>query len=221
MKIALILARSGSKRIPKKNIKSFKGKPMIYWSIAAAKKTKLFNRIIVSTDSGKIAKVSNKYGAETPFLRSKKLADDFTGTEKVVSEAIKWFDKQNQKPKSICCIYACAPFIHASDIKTAYNKFKKGKWNYVFPATLTQQVLRSFSFDKKGGTKMIFKSNYNKRSQDLKKVAYDAGQFYWGKLETWRKEKKIFHKNSSVIFIPSWRSIDINTKDDWKLATKL
>ena len=222
MKIAVILARSGSKRIPKKNIKNFKGKPMIYWPIAAAKKSKFFDRIIVSTDSKQIARISKKYGAEIPFLRSKKLANDFTGTTKVVSHLVNWLNKKYQKPKTICCIYACAPFLQSKDIRLAYNKFKKGNWDYIFAATIfNQQVLRSFSFNKKGGINMIFKNNYNKRTQDLKKVAYDAGQFYWGKAETWRKEKKIFHKNSSVIFIPSWRSIDINTKDDWKLAIKL
>jgi len=194
---------------------------MIYWSINAAKKSKLFNRVIVSTDSEQIAKISNKYGAETPFLRSKKLANDFTGTVKVVSHTVKWLDKQYQKPKAICCIYACAPFIRSNDIRIAYDKLKKGKWNYIFSATITQQVFRSFSFSKQKGIKMIFGKNYNKRSQDFKRVAYDAGQFYWGKIGAWRKEKKIFHKNSSVIFIPSWRSIDINTKDDWKLAIKL
>ena len=125
MKVAIIIARSGSKRIPKKNIKIFNGKPMIYWSIIAARKTKLFDRVIVSTDSRRIAKISNKYGAETPFIRSKKLADDFTGTVEVISHAIKWLNKQDQEPKVVCCIYACAPFIRSSDIKIAFNKFKK------------------------------------------------------------------------------------------------
>ena len=219
MKIAVILARSGSKRIPKKNIKNFKGKPMIYWPIAAAKKSKFFDRIIVSTDSKQIARISKKYGAEIPFLRSKKLANDFTGTTKVVSHLVNWLNKKYQKPKSICCIYACAPFIQSKDIRLAYNKFKKGNWDYIFTATIfNQQVLRSFSFNKKGGINMIFKNNYNKRTQDLKISYHDVGQFYWGKIEAWLKQKPVFSKTSAIVDIPRWRAHDIDTIEDWKYA---
>ena len=223
MKIAIILARGESKRIPNKNIKNFNGKPMIYWPITAAKKSKIFDNIIVSTDSKKIAKIAEKYGAEVPFLRNKNLSNDFTGTTKVVSNMVRWLNKKYQKPKTICCVYACAPFIKSDDINDAYKKLKAGNWDYVFSASLfNQEVLRSFSFNKKGGVNTLFKNNYNKRTQDLKKnIAYDAGQFYWAKDNTWEKCKKIFSLSSSVILIPNWRSIDINTEYDWKFALKL
>jgi len=223
MKIAIILARSKSKRIPNKNIKVFNGKPMIYWPITAVKKSKIFDHIIVSTDSERIAKIAKNFGAEVPFLRNKKLSNDFTGTTKVISNIAKWLNKKYQKPKAICCVYACAPFIKSNDINDAYKKLKTGKWDYVFSASLfNQQILRSFGFNKKGGVNMLFKKNYNKRGQDLKKnIAYDAGQFYWAKNNTWEKCKKIFSLKSSVILIPYWRSIDINTMHDWRLALKL
>ena len=219
MKIAIIPARIGSKRIPKKNIKNFCGKPIIYWSIKAAKKTKLFDKIIVSTDDKKIALLAKKYGAEVPFLRSSKLSNDRTGTIAVVSHATYWLKNNGFNPRFVCCIYATAAFIRPLDIINGYKKLQNRKWNYVFSATsFASSVLRSFKKDSKGSLKMIFPKNYYKRTQDLEEIYYDAGQFYWGRASSWLKLKPVFGKFSTIINIPRWRVHDIDTLEDWKLA---
>ena len=219
MFIAVIPARGGSKRISKKNIKRFAGTPAISRAIKAAKKTKLFDRIIVSTDDHKIASISKKYNAEIPFIRPSKLADDKTIVSKVVAHAIKWLHSKNQYPKAVCCIFPTAVFVKDKDIIKAYKIFKTGKWNFVFSATTFAHTFeRSFYKKKNNGVKMLFPKRYKKRTQDFKKMYYDTGQFYWGKTEAWLKNKPIFDKSSTIINIPAWRAHDIDTLDDWKRA---
>jgi len=219
MKIAVIPARGGSKRIPKKNIKNFCGQPIISLAIRAAQKTKIFDKIIVSTDSKIIAKIARKYRAEVPFLRPKKLSDDKTGTAEVIAHAIKWLKKNNYKPTAVCCIYPTSALIFPKDIKDAYKKFSSGKWNYVFSATsFVTQIQKAFQKNKKRGLKMFFPKMSNKRSQDFKKAYHDAALFYWGKPESWIKNKKIYSKNSAIKYIPRWRACDIDTFEDWEQA---
>ena len=142
---AVIPARGGSKRIPKKNIKFFYGKPIIAWSILAAKKSKLFDEIIVSTDDIKIAKIAKKFGASVPFLRPKNISDDFTDTRSVVAHTIDWMINKNLKPKAVCCIYATAPFIKPQDLVRGYKALLIGKWKYVFSASYFPfSIFRSF-----------------------------------------------------------------------------
>ena len=221
MNVAIIPARLGSKRIKKKNIKNFFNKPAIYWVIKALKKTKMFNKIIVSTDSIKIGNLAKSYGAEVPFLRPNNLSDDFTGTSEVVKHTINWLLKEKVKFKYVCCVYPTAFFINHNDIKTSYNRLKKNRNDYVFSASnLTSSFYRSF-FIKKRKIKMMFKDNYVSRTQDFKDLYIDAGQFYWAAKETWLKDKQIFSNNSSIYYLPKNSYVDIDNIEDWKFAEKL
>ena len=224
MNIAIIPARSGSKRIKNKNIKRFCKKPIIYWSIKAAIKSKVFKKIYVSTDSKKIANLSKKFGAEVPFLRSKKLSNNKAGTSAVIRNFIKNLDNKS-KIINVCCIYPTAPFLKAADIRKGLNILKTKKFNYVFTATkYTSNFHRSFTMNKKKQMKMLFKKNYNKRTQDLPNVFLDAAQFYWAPIKIWLMKKKVFNKfnkNSTVVEIPKKRSCDIDTLEDWRHAEKL
>jgi pseudaminic acid cytidylyltransferase len=222
MKIAVIPARGGSKRIPRKNIKEFCGKPMIAWSIAAAKTSGLFDRIIVSTDDTEIAEVSRAHGAEVPFMRPAELADDYTGTPKVIAHAIDWLREQGHQPSEVCCIYATAPFIQVEDLKQGLVKLESGAWQYVFSATTFGfPIFRSFEQMAGGGLKMFFPEFYSKRSQDLPEASHDAGQFYWASADTWTSGKRIFDELSSIVLLPRWRVQDIDTLEDWERAEKL
>jgi len=216
--IAIIPARGGSKRIKGKNFKKFNGVPIIGNTIKILKKTRLFKEIVVSTDSKKIKKIAEQYGAKVPFMRPKKLSDDFTGSGEVIKHCIKILNKKYDF-KFICCVYPCNPFLKLKDIKDGFKKINKKKNNFVFSATEFQfPFFRSFLFSKKHGCKMIKKSNYKRRSQDLNKIFCDAGQFYWGTEKNWLSKKNIYSKESNFILIPKWRYNDIDTPDDWKRA---
>ena len=222
MNIAIIPARFGSKRIKQKNIKVFCGKPIIFWSIRAALKTKIFDKIIVSTDSKKIANIAKKYKAEVPFFRSKRLSGDHAGTTEVIADAIKQLEKKNIIPKFVCCIYPTAPLIKSDDIIKAFNIINKKNWNFVFSATEYENpVRRGFEKGSRGETKMLFPKDYSKRSQDLKSVYYDSAQFYWGRKNAWLEKKPMYQKKSTVIEIPRHRSCDIDTPEDWQNALRL
>lgn len=220
-KIAIIPARSGSKRIPNKSIKLFFGKPIIYYSIMAIKKTKLFDRVIVSTDSNKIAKIAKSYGAEVPFIRSKKLASDLVPISKVMKDAINRLDNLINF-EDVCCIFPASPLIDSESIKKGYKLFKKKNLNYVFAASkFDHSVYRSFKLYNSKSIKMIFPNNISKRSQDLDDLYFDAAQFYWGKKKAWIEEKKVFGRNSTFIKIDSLKAHDLDTPDDLKIVKKL
>ena len=222
MNICVIPARVGSKRIFKKNIKNFCGKPIIRWSIEKAKASKCFDKIIVSTDDKKIATIAKKYGAEVPFTRPKSLSDDYTPTTPVVSHAINWIVRNYKKPLYVCCIYPAAPFIKLCDLRNGLKILKKTKLNYVFPVTnFAYQIQRSFKIDTNNKLKMFFPKYYKYRSQDLDKAFHDAGQFYWGKTEAWLNNEKIYSKNSFPMQVPRSRVLDIDTVEDWKIAEKM
>tara|TARA_B100001057_G_scaffold500351_1_gene614927 strand:- start:1716 stop:2402 length:687 start_codon:yes stop_codon:yes gene_type:complete len=219
MKIAIIPARGGSRRIPKKNVKNFLGKPIIAYSIELAINCGLFDKVIVSTDSKEISKIAIKYGAQIPFLRPKELADDFTGTHEVIGHAIKSLEKNNYKIDYACCIYPTAPLIKKNDIIKGFKLLKKEKWDTVIAATsYSYPVHRSFTKSKSGGLKMIFPKHFKSRSQDLPIVYHDAGMFYWGKSNFWKKPNDGFNTKNSIIDIPNYRVQDIDTIDDWKKA---
>ena len=220
MNIAIIPARIGSKRIKQKNIKIFKGKPLIYYSIIAAKKTKIFDKILVSTDSKKIKNIALKFGAEVPFLRPKRLSDDYTGTKEVINHSIKWCVKNKIEVKYICCIYPTAPFINYKNLIKSHRLIKKKKFDFIFSASKFQSsVFRSF-YLKNGKINKVFQGFKNKRSQDLKNTYYDAGQFYWGSKKSWAF-RDIFSKKSAIVEIPVLEGFDINTNEDWKNIIKL
>ena len=217
--VAIILARKNSKRIPGKNYKKFNGKPIISITINKLKESKIFDRIIVSTDSSKIAKIAKKSGAEVPFIRPKPLAGQFSSGVSVMSHSMKYLIKENYKFTYACCVYAPNPFLDVKDLKQGLKKIISDRYNYVFSATpYLFPFFRSFTFFKKKGFKILFKKNYKKRSQDLMQIMCDAGQFYWANKKTWMKEEVIFSKKSDIVTVPKWRYQDIDTLEDWKRA---
>lgn len=222
MNVAIIPARGGSKRIPKKNIRQFHGKPMICWSIEAAIKSGVFEKIIVSTDDAEIKDIAMRHGAEVPFLRPDDLSNDYSGTTEVIAHAIQWLEKHGIEISDVCCIYATAPFINISDLKSGYEKFHSGKWDYVFSATeYAAPIFRSFHEIEGGAIEMYYPEHFNTRSQDLPVALHDAAQFYWGKPGAWKDNKPIFGPQSTVVRIPRWRVQDIDTEEDWHRAELL
>ena len=219
MRIAVIPARGGSKRIPRKNIKNFNGKPMIAWSIEAAKESRLFEKIIVSTDDEEIAEIASEWGAEVPFLRPAALSNDFVGMTEVVAHATQWAIDQIFELESVCCIHATAPFVKVEDLKRGHEALDSGDWDYAFTVTdFAAPIFRSFKETKQGGIEMFFPEHFGTRSQDLPVALHDAGQFYWGRPEAWMRGRRIFSINSKPILIPRWRVQDIDTSEDWERA---
>ena len=217
MNLILIPARGGSKRIPKKNIKFFKGKPIIEWSIKQALNTNIFNKVVVSTDDDEIARISKLAGAEVPFIRPKEFSDDFCTTSEVVKHAIKWFKKEGIFLENVCCLYPTAPFVKASFLSSALKELENCKKD-IFVVSSTSYpfpIQRSFYLDEDGFSKMFDQNLFESRSQDLKKAYHDAGQFYWGNSEVWRNNKSVFSSNSFPILLPRYRVQDIDTEEDW------
>ena len=222
MKIAVIPARGGSKRIPRKNIKEFCGKPMIAWSIEVAKASGLFDRIIVSTDDAEIAAVAKQWGAEVPFMRPAELSTDHAGPAEVMTHATQWVLGQGFDIEAVCCIFATAPFLQMLDLKQGWEAIEAGDWVYSFAATdFAAPIFRSFRQTTKGGVEMFFPEYYTTRSQDLPTALHDAGQFYWGRPSAWLEGKRVFDDYSKLIVIPRWRVQDIDTPDDWERAERL
>lgn len=216
IRIAVIPARGGSKRIPRKNIKEFCGKPMMAWSIESAKASGLFDHIIVSTDDVEIAEIAKKWGAEVPFLRPAALSDDHTSTIDVIAHATKWALNQDWSVSAVCCIYATAPFIQIDDLNKGLQALESGDWAYAFSVTeFASPIFRSFHKRPEGGIQMFFPEHFLTRSQDLPLALHDAGQFYWGKPSSWMDGKKIFDPHSIPVMIPRWRVQDIDNQDDW------
>lgn len=219
MRLAVIPARGGSKRIPRKNIKPFAGKPMIAWSIEGALKSGCFDRIIVSTDDAEIADFARSAGAETPFIRPSSLSDDNTGTVPVVAHAIEWAMESGMCVEEICCIYATAPFIRPRDIKQTLDLLVTHGSNYVFPiVSYPAPVQRAIKIDPDGRAAMFNPELYGTRSQDLEEAYYDAGQFYWGTREAWLKRQPMFSSGALPLVVPRYRVQDIDTEEDWRYA---
>jgi pseudaminic acid cytidylyltransferase len=219
VKIAVIPARGGSKRIPRKNIKLFCGKPMIAWSIEAAKSSGLFEHVIVSTDDAEIAEVAKQWGAEVPFKRPEELSNDYAGTTSVIAHATQWALDQGIDLEAVCCIYATAPFVQKDDLKQGWDALNSGDWDYAFTVTdFTAPIFRSFKQTAEGGIEMFFPEHFSTRSQDLPIALHDAGQFYWGRPTAWLDGKRIFDWRSKPVMIPRWRVQDIDTVDDWERA---
>lgn len=219
MNIAIIPARGGSKRIKKKNIKDFCGKPIISYSIEIAKKSKIFDKIFVSTDDKEIADIAKSCGAEVPFLREKNLSDDLTGTHNVIGSFVQKLIESGSKINYACCIYATAPLIQISDLLKGLDIIKENKWDMVFAATsYNYPVSRSFRIKTDKSLEMLFEDKFNSRSQDLENVYHDAGQFYWSKPDIWMGENPGYGSSSSVILLPNWRVQDIDNLEDWRRA---
>ena len=217
-KIAIIPAKEHSSRIPKKNYKNFFGKPMIHWSIENAIKSKIFDKIIVLTDSKKIESIAKKSGAEVPFLRPKKLNHDSVGIQDIIRYYLK-NEKSGKKIDYICCIFPTSPLIFPKDIIKGYKKIKENKYEFVFSASnFSHTPLRSFLINEKKQliNKMLFnKKNFFKSSKEFESIYHDIGQFYWASPSSWNKKQEIYNKNSCIIKIPHWRAQDIDYEDDW------
>lgn len=219
MKIAIIPARGGSKRIPRKNIRQFLGKPMLAWSIAAARHSGCFDRIIVSTDDNEVAETALAYNAEIPFIRPKHLSDDYTGTIPVIAHAIRWLEDHGETVTEACCIYATAPFIQSDDLQLGLETLRKTNSEFTFSATsYAFPIQRAFRITNEQRIEMFEPQNFSTRSQDLAEAWHDAGQFYWGTKQAWLDNKIIFGSNSSIIKIPRYRAQDIDTIEDWEHA---
>lgn len=220
--LCVIPARGGSKRVPRKNIRPFRGRPMIGWSIAAARESGLFDRIIVSTDDAEIADVARQHGAETPFMRPAALADDYAGTLPVVAHALEWMEAEAGSFDAVCCLYATAPFATAADLCSALGLLKGGDWSYVFTAAeFSAPIFRSFQLRPEGGVEMFFPDKFRMRSQDLPRAWHDAGQFYWGRPSAWRAQEPFFTPRSLIWPLPHSRVQDIDTPEDWAHAERL
>jgi len=213
---AIIPARGGSKRIPNKNIKSFAGQPIISYSINAAQETNLFEMIVVSTDSEKIARVAKASGAAVPFIRPAQLADDFTATDGVIVHAIEWLAENGQKPDYLCCIYPTAPFISADYLKRGLQILKREKAISAFTVTSYPfPIFRSLEVTDRGRLAMIWPEHLNTRSQDLPEAYHDAGQFYWAETNRYMREKSFYSSDAVPIFLPRYMVHDIDTEEDW------
>lgn len=219
MNLCVIPARGGSKRIPRKNIKPFCGKPMIAWSIEAAKASECFNRIIVSTDDEEIAEVAQQWGAEVPFMRPTELADDYAGTTEVVRHAVEALAITGEEFSVVCCLYATAPLVKPADIYEGLTRLQNGSWVYCFTATtFSAPIFRSLQQTQAGGLEMFFPEHFAKRSQDLPEALHDAAQFYWGTPDAWVQQLMIFDHHSTALILPRWRVQDIDTEEDWMHA---
>jgi len=218
MEIAVIPARKNSKRIKNKNIKKFLGKPILIRTIEKLKKTKLFDLILVSTDDEDIKKLALSCGAIVPYLRSKKLSDDHATISEVMQDVAK-FTIKKWDVKRLCCVFATSPFLQKKKLVEGLKILKSKKISFVFSASkIDNVVLRSFYKRPNNSLKMILPKNYDSRSQDLKDLYCDSGQFYWGNINSWIRKEKIFYKKSMIVEIPIYLNHDINTIEDWKFA---
>lgn len=220
MKLCIIPARGGSKRIPRKNIREFCGKPMIAWSIEAAQASQCFDHIIVSTDDAEIADVARQWRAEVPFMRPAELADDFAGTTPVIAHAVHWYQDQGQDLQAVCCLYATAPFAKPDDIRQGLAMLTTASADrFVFTATAyASPIQRALRLDPASGEVHMWQpEHFTKRSQDLEPAFHDAGQFYWGRPPAWLHSGNLF-EGSKPLLLPRWRVQDIDTEDDWRQA---
>ncbi|MBT2786011.1 MULTISPECIES: pseudaminic acid cytidylyltransferase [unclassified Halomonas] len=218
-RVAIIPARGGSKRIPRKNVTKFCGKPMIAWSIEAAKASGCFDKIIVSTDDHDIADVAEQWGAEAPFLRPSDLADDYTGTLPVIRHAVQWLTNHEVKVDYACCVYATAPFVTSKDLLRGWELIHQSGASFVFSVTsYAFPIQRAIRITENGRVAMFNPEHSQTRSQDLEEAWHDAGQFYWGTADAWLEEKPIFGEDSLPVKLPRHRVQDIDTSEDWTRA---
>ncbi len=218
MNIAVIPARGGSKRIPRKNIKKFCGQPMISYAITAAKQSGLFDHIVVSTDDEEVARIANQWGAETPFLRPVELSNDYVATAPVITHSIEACQNLGWVFDNVCCIYPCVPFIQVDDLRGAFISLTTNDADYCFPVTeFPSAIQRALKLLTNGKMQPFFSEFEITRTQDLEPAYYDAGQFYWGKPDTWLINPRI-HSSGIGYIIPNWRVVDIDTSDDWVRA---
>jgi N-acylneuraminate cytidylyltransferase len=219
--IAIIPARGGSKRIPRKNVREFCGRPMIAWPIAAASQSGLFDHIIVSTDDAEIATIARAAGAEAPFLRPAELSDDHTGTTAVIVHTLEWALAQGWPVEAACCIYATAAFVAPADLAAAQTLLSP-ECDFAFPALrYGHPPQRGFLRGANGSPQLLQSEHQTTRTQDLPPVYHDAGQFYWGKRAAWLDQTAFFGPRTRFIELPPVRAWDIDRPEDWEIAEAL
>ncbi len=222
MRLAVIPARGGSKRIPRKNIKPFCGKPMIAWSIETAWRSGCFEEVIVSTDDFEIAEIAIAAGASVPFMRPAELADDHTGTLPVVAHAIKWHANQGRLPEHVCCIYPTAPLLLPESLAQAYERIvQTGSPFCLGVANFGHPIQRALRMSESGSISMFFTEYAKTRSQDLVPAYHDAGQFCWGTAAAFLEGRFPMLMSSAAVVLPRSRVVDIDTAEDWELAEAL
>ena len=213
--LCIIPARGGSKRIPRKNVKEFLGKPIIAYSIEVALKSELFDEVMVSTDDQEIAEIAKRYGASVPFMRSAETANDFATTKDVLNEVLTGYQKLGKSFDAMCCIYATAPLISAQDVKDAYSRLTQSDFTCVYPVVqFSYPIWRCLDVAEDGSMKRHWPEYENSRSQDVPKEYHDTGTFYWYKLQ----DNAIQSGKIGAIIVPEERVQDIDTETDWKLA---
>jgi len=219
VRIAIIPARGGSKRIPGKNIRDFLGKPMLHWAIEAARNSDLFEHIVVSTDSTEIAEEAVKAGADVPFMRPAALADDHAVTRDVINHAIHECTQIYGSFDHCCCIYGTSPFLSAEDLSSAWHILQTQEVPFVFSATTySYPIQRAFYIAQDGSTHMFQPEHAKTRSQDVIPAYHDAGMFYWGRSSAFLEKLPMFAGASRPFLIPLHRVCDLDTLDDWERA---
>lgn len=216
--IAIVPARGGSKRIPRKNIKYFLGKPIIAYSIEAALDSKIFDEVMVSTDDVEIAEIAKKYGAKVPFFRSPELSNDTATTADVLVEVINEYRKSGQEFDYVCCIYPCAPFINPLKLKEGYKLIKEKNADSAVPVVQFSYPIQRAIKIENDKLSMVSTEYLNSRSQDLMPTYHDIGQYYWFKVESFLKEPALFSENTVPIITLESEVQDIDTLEDWKIA---
>lgn len=217
MRLAVIPARGGSKRIPRKNVREFCGQPMLSWSVQAARDSGCFDRVVVSTDCSEIAEVARNCGAEVPFTRPAELSDDYAGTIPVIAHAVEACGLEASD--LACCLYATAPFVTASDLRAGLQALEDSQVQFAFSvAAFSYPIQRAFRLTEDGGVQMFDAGQFNVRSQDLEDAYHDAGQFYWGRASAWLGNAPLFAEHSRPVRLPAHRVQDIDTEEDWVRA---
>jgi pseudaminic acid cytidylyltransferase len=224
VQIAIVPARGGSKRIPRKNVRDFAGRPMIAWPLAAARESGLFDRIVVSTDDDEIAAVAEAAGGEVPFRRPPGLSDDITPTRRVINHAVDEVERlSGGRVATVCCLYATAAFVTAPDLVAARRMLDGAPGRrFVFAAArYPHPIQRAMRLRRDGGVEMFFPEAAGARSQDLPEAFHDAGQFYWGGRDSFLENHPMFAAHSHPFVLPEGRTRDIDAPEDWDLAEQL
>jgi pseudaminic acid cytidylyltransferase len=221
--VAVIPARGGSRRIPRKNIRLFAGKPMIAWSVKAALDSGVFDEVIVSTDDLQIAEIARSLGAQVPFMRPLELSDDYVGITPVVRHAITWLREAGRAPQLVACVYSTAPFLQADDLQSACNQLHaSADMDYVLAVcSFPSPVQRAITGGKEGGLEFLWPEFAQTRSQDLRQGFYDAGQFFAGRADAFMRYSSALEGRAMPYLIPRMRCQDIDTEEDWEHAESL
>ena len=221
MRLCVIPARGGSKRIPGKNTRRFFGRPMIAWAIGHALESNMFDKVIVSTDDENIAQVARSAGAETPFMRPAHLADDLTPTVPVIAHAVETCESMGWDIDYACCIYPCVPFLQTTDLSDAFALMQESNAHFAYPVTdYAHPIQRAMRRLPTGKMELFQPEHELSRTQDLERSYHDTGQFYWGKAAAWKARMKM-HTAGVGLVVPNWRVVDIDNLEDWRRAELL